>query len=163
MPSHERTLRHVAGPSYECSRRCKLNVTLSLANRLTCLLLALACLALLITAAGLTPSPKGFATHTQLGLPACGWMVSLGKPCMTCGMTTAFANAAEARFPQSIIAQPMGFVLAVLCAATLVGCLHAAITGWRIDRLLTSLVRPKVLWCFLAVFLAAWGYKWMVV
>lgn len=138
-------------------------MVLSLRQRLLCIFIASAAISPLLIAAGLTPSPTGLATHTQLGLPACGWMVGFGKPCMTCGMTTAFANAANGSFVRSIIAQPMGWVLAVLCAATFAGCLHAAATGWRIDRLLTSILQPKVLWYFAGTFLLAWGYKLIVV
>jgi hypothetical protein len=75
----------------------------------------------------------------------------------------ALHDAANGDFVRSLIAQPMGCVLAVLTAATMIGCLHAAATGWRIDRLLAAMVRPRVLWVFAGLFLAAWGYKLMVV
>ncbi|MCA9610613.1 MAG: hypothetical protein KC619_33690, partial [Myxococcales bacterium] len=38
-------------------------------------------LAVLVTAAMLTPSPEGHGTHTQLGLPPCGFLVYTGYPC----------------------------------------------------------------------------------
>ena len=31
------------------------------------------------------------ATHTQLGMPPCNFVVMTGKPCPACGMTTSFA------------------------------------------------------------------------
>jgi hypothetical protein len=134
-----------------------------LGQRVLCLVLGLAAFSPLVIAAGLEPSPKGVATHTQLGLPACGWMASMGKPCISCGMTTAFAHAANGSFVQSVVAQPMGWVLAVLAASTGFACLHAAMTGWRAERLLNAVMQPKTLWIVAGGLLAAWGYKWVAV
>src|SRR5689334_8800203 len=36
-------------------------------------------------------APKTMATHTQLGIPPCSFVVLTGKPCPACGMTTSFA------------------------------------------------------------------------
>ncbi|MGE3821953.1 MAG: DUF2752 domain-containing protein, partial [Isosphaeraceae bacterium] len=41
-------------------------------------------------ASWLEPDPSGFGTHRQLGLPPCHFAWVTGKPCPTCGMTTAF-------------------------------------------------------------------------
>ena len=32
-------------------------------------------------AAYLTPSAEGLGTHTQLGMPSCGWIHTMGIPC----------------------------------------------------------------------------------
>jgi hypothetical protein len=33
-------------------------------------------------------NPRTMATHTQLGMPPCNFVVMTGKPCPACGMTT---------------------------------------------------------------------------
>jgi hypothetical protein len=37
----------------------------------------------------LTPNPKGYGTHQQLGLPACTFHALTQKLCPTCGLTTS--------------------------------------------------------------------------
>ena len=73
--------------------------------------------AVVITALLLTPNPHGHGTHTQLHLPSCPWPQTVGGPCPTCGMTTAFAFAADGRFLRSFLTQPCGFALALMTAA----------------------------------------------
>src|SRR5690606_33691507 len=53
------------------------------------------CLGVLGLAPWLTPAAAGHGTHGQLGLPPCGWVLAMGRPCPSCGMTTAFAHAAD--------------------------------------------------------------------
>ena len=60
----------------------------------------------------LRPDPRGFGTHTQLGLPPCAFKVVTGNPCPTCGMTTSFAWFARGRLDRSWRANPAGSVLA---------------------------------------------------
>src|SRR5262245_8044030 len=36
-------------------------------------------------------TPRTMATHTQLGVPPCNFIVMTGKPCPACGMSTSFA------------------------------------------------------------------------
>lgn len=135
----------------------------TLGERLSAGVVAVACLALLITASRLTPSPAGFATHTQLGLPPCGWMVAANTPCPTCGMTTAFANAANAQPFAALTAQPMGAMLALATAVLFWGALHVAVLGSQLARIGVRILRPRVLWAVLALGLLAWVYKIAVV
>ncbi|HZW09136.1 MAG TPA: DUF2752 domain-containing protein [Phycisphaerales bacterium] len=118
-----------------------------------------ACLALLVVASRLAPEAAGHGTHTQLGLPPCAWAEALGKPCMTCGMTTAFAYAARGDLLDSARTQPFGFVLAVLTAATGWGALHVAATGSMLAAAASRMLTPRLLWTAGAMLLAAWGYK----
>ena len=62
--------------------------------------------AVLVVAALLTPSPIGHSTHTQLGLPPCGFLVMTGLPCPGCGMTTAFAHALSQVMKQAVGVDP---------------------------------------------------------
>jgi len=124
---------------------------------------ALACLSVLGLAAYLTPNPAGMGTHEQLGLLRCGWMIAMGKPCPTCGMTTAFAHAAHASPVRSFLAQPFGAVLAVLAAAGFWAGLHVTWTGSRVGELCGTLLRPRVMWLVVAAAALAWAYKlWTV-
>lgn len=115
--------------------------------------------ALLGVAAYLEPNASGLATHRQLNLPPCGWVVGFGIPCPTCGMTTAFAAAAEGRLVMSFLAQPLGFLLAVLTAGTAVVSAFVAVTGSAVGGLFLRLVTPRVGWITIAALAAAWIYK----
>lgn len=90
---------------------------LGLLARAALLVLALALVAVLATAAALRPDPAGFGTHRQLGLPPCGFLAMTGRPCPSCGMTTAFAWAVRGRFDLAWQANPVGSVLAPSAAA----------------------------------------------
>lgn len=120
--------------------------------------LGLVLLGMLCVGAALSPSPAGHGTHEQLGLPACGFYVSTGQPCPTCGMTTAFAHAAHAEPVQSLLTQPMGAILALGASVMVWACLHVSVFGSRLGRVAGKLMRPPVLWSLVGVWGASWGY-----
>jgi len=68
-------------------------------------------LAVVITAAMLTPSPAGHGTHTQLGLPPCGFLVYTGYPCPGCGLTTSFSHMVRLQLIGAFHANPFGILL----------------------------------------------------
>ena len=68
-------------------------------------------LAVLITAATLTPSTAGHGTHTQLGLPPCGFLVYTGYPCPGCGLTTSFSHMIRLEVFGAFHANPFGILL----------------------------------------------------
>jgi Protein of unknown function (DUF2752) len=72
---------------------------------------------LLAVARGLEPDPKGYGTHTRLGLPPCHFAAVTGTPCPSCGMTTAYAWFVRGRLGRSLASNPAGTFLA---AASLV-------------------------------------------
>ena len=85
------------------------------------------CLAILLLAAYLRPSPSGMGTHQQgLGLPACNFLRTTGLPCPSCGMTTSFAWFAKGNLLASAYVQPMGTILALLAAACVWGGFYIA-------------------------------------
>lgn len=127
--------------------------------RVAAALLALGCLALLAVAAGLTPSGAGHGTHEDLGLEPCGFLATTGFPCATCGMTTAFAHAAEGQYVQSFHTQPFGAALAVSTAALFWLAAHAAITGSRLADAASGFMSQRVIWLVLGALVAAWVYK----
>lgn len=122
----------------------------------------MACLAPLVLASFLKPSPDGHGTHTQLGMPECGWARFFGKPCVTCGMTTSFAHAVRLDFADAARDQPFGLLLAMACGVGFWVLLHSAITGSDAAGAMGRwLVRPKVLWSIGALALGAWVFKWV--
>lgn len=128
-------------------------------ERLLAGLVALAILGLLTVAALLAPAAAGHGTHESLGLPACTWPTIFDIPCPTCGMTTAFAHAADASFPEAFATQPMGAALAVLLAAGFWLALHSAVFGSRLGGIAASAWSGRAMWVGLGALLAAWAYK----
>ncbi len=114
---------------------------------------------LLGVAAWLDPSPAGLGTHSQLSLPPCGWIMTMDLPCPTCGMTTAFAHAADGNLVGSFVAQPMGAVLAVATAIALLVGTYTVATGSRVAALFGRLCNRRAAWLFGTAFVAAWIYK----
>jgi hypothetical protein len=90
---------------------------------------ALGLLALLATARLLRPDPRGYGTHTQLGLLPCGFQATTGYPCPSCGMTTALAWATRGRLDRAWRANPAGCLLAPIFALTVVWLLASAASG----------------------------------
>lgn len=114
----------------------------------------------LAVAAWLRPDPRGMGTHQQLGAGPCGMLVVTGYPCPTCGMTTAFSYLMHGAPLRSFLAQPAGFVLALLTAAATIYAAVVVIRGsfpgaWRLQR-----VSPFWLYfSLLMLLLAGWIYK----
>jgi Protein of unknown function (DUF2752) len=73
--------------------------------------LAAASFSVLLIARELTPSASGLGTHTQLGLPPCGFLLLFHLPCPACGLTTAFAHLAHGSLRASLTAHPLGLPL----------------------------------------------------
>jgi len=97
--------------------------------RIGCGIAASVCLIALAVAAWTDPDQSGYGTHTQLGMPACGFLERTGYPCVTCGMTTAFAHVVRGQIPQAFVAQPAGALLAIGCIFTLALGALAVLTG----------------------------------
>jgi Protein of unknown function (DUF2752) len=70
---------------------------------------------ILLLARTLVPDPRGFGTHTQVGLMPCSFLMITGRLCPTCGMTTSFAWMTRGNVVRSWKANPAGCVLALLC------------------------------------------------
>jgi hypothetical protein len=114
---------------------------------------------LVATSVVITPDPSGIGTATQLGLPPCGMLALTGRPCPTCGMTTAFALFAHGRVVDAILAQPLGAVLFVV--VLFVGVLSAVFAAaGRKPRFLFA----RINWAAVVIFLVvagvlSWTYK----
>jgi hypothetical protein len=96
-------------------------------------------LAVLITAAMLTPDPAGHGTHTQLGLPPCGFLVFTGYPCPGCGLTTSFSHMIRLQIFGAAQANPFGILLftatAVMVPLALMGIIRRMPVIDTLDRL----------------------------
>jgi len=114
---------------------------------------------LLALAVWLDPSAEGVGTHTQLGLPPCGFYASTGLPCASCGMTTAFSYAAHGQLLLAFATQPAGACLAVLVAAAAVVSAYALTTGMRLGPAVGWMSRPVTVLVGAGIVVSAWGYK----
>jgi hypothetical protein len=122
-------------------------------------LFALACLTLLAVGAGLAPDTAGHGTHTQLGLPPCAFAVALGKPCATCGMTTAVSTAASGNLTKALAVQPFGAGIAIAAASAFWISLYSAVSGSRVWKAATPLLQTRPMLVLAGLLLASWVYK----
>jgi hypothetical protein len=126
-------------------------------------LVALACLAVLMVAARLTPSPTGVGTHMPLTSKPCDLLARTGMPCPSCGMTTSFAWFARGNLVASFYVQPMGMVLAVLTAAAFWVGLYMAVSGKPALVVLRDVPMRYYIIPLFALAVAAWAWKMFIV
>ncbi len=99
--------------------------------------------AVVVTAAMLTPSPAGHGTHTQLGLPPCGFLVFSGYPCPGCGLTTAFAHMVRLQVVGAWHANPFGIALFLCTAAFIPLAAIGFVRGWPVVATLDRIHAEK--------------------
>lgn len=105
------------------------------------------------------PDPKGYDTHTQLGMSACNWPKVYGYPCPTCGATTAATLVVHGRLLAAFATQPFG------AAFALAGIAIGVIAGWCLLRsrsfldVYVQLPRTAIALYAVLLLLASWGYK----
>lgn len=128
-------------------------------GRLLALSIGLACLATMVTAARLTPSPTGMGTHTQLGLDQCQFALRTGLPCPSCGMTTSFAWLARGNLLASFYIQPMGALLGLLTILATWTSFYVAATGRAVYRLIALGPSRYYVPGLLAWAILAWAWK----
>lgn len=128
-------------------------------SRVAWLFLWVVPLVVLTIAAFLTPSAEGHGTHTQLGLPPCGFLTVTGLVCPGCGLTTCFAHMANFDVVAAVSAQPMGVMLFFITVAAVPLAFLGMVRGWPVVQ---TLDRMRVdLWAILmsAVTLLVWGIR----
>ena len=105
----------------------------------------------------LTPDQRGFGTHEQLGLSPCLHYVQQGVPCVSCGMTTAFAYGARGQVLSAWDSNPGGLIL-FGCTLLLFGsAIHSLLTGRPLLRIITwPSVRYGVVLVVVVTLLAWW-------
>jgi len=113
-------------------------------------------------AAWLSPDAAGHGTHEQLGLPPCSMKMFTGKPCPTCGYTTAFSHVAHGQFGRALTVQPAATLLAgAVVFAGAVGA-FVMITGRDVAARFGPLLRTRSLVIVGLIVAAGWLYKWLV-
>jgi hypothetical protein len=128
-------------------------------DRLIWALLSLGCLGVLSASRWLTPSPSGMGTHTQLGLPPCGFLLLLGAPCPACGLTTSFAHLAHFQLLASLHAHPMGVPLFLGMLALLVLSLRGLVLGTSSARAFNETPVEKLALWLAAGMLLSWAVR----
>lgn len=128
-------------------------------KRLFALILALLCSGPLVFAATLTPDAGGIGTHTQMGLPECGFVQATGLPCATCGCTTAFAHAADGSLLSALVTQPFGALLALTLAMLALIAAWSAVSGMSLIPLGQAVMNRRFALAWLVLLLGSWAYK----
>lgn len=77
----------------------------------------------------LSPDPRGHGTHQQLGLAPCSLLLLTGRPCPSCGGTTAFAHFVRGEWPSAVRSNAAAFALALVCAIVLPWSVLSAAEG----------------------------------
>ncbi len=86
-------------------------------------------IALLLTAANLTPDERGIGTHQQLGLGPCTVRLLWGIRCPACGMTTSWSQITHGRLMAGLQANVGGVLLAFAAGVYGVWSLVSAVRG----------------------------------
>lgn len=113
-------------------------------------------------ASWLTPSPKGFGTHLQLGLGECTMLHLTGYPCPMCGMTTTFTLFAHLRPVDALINQPFGIVLFTVTVAMAAIGLADLLSGrgyWRAALRWVDRRESRLAGVLMFGMLGGWVYK----
>jgi Protein of unknown function (DUF2752) len=118
------------------------SASVRLGRRARCLLVlaAVGLAGLLVLARILVPDPRGYGTHTQLGLRPCAFLTVTGRLCPTCGMTTSFAWIVRGKVVRSWQANPAGCLLAFLTLPLIAWLIASAVANEPIG--FQSLVDP---------------------
>lgn len=114
---------------------------------------------MLVASAWLTPDPSGHGTHTQLGLPPCGFLWLTGLPCPACGLTTSFAWLAHGHLWASLRAHPLGLPLFVLAVLAIPVCLLGAARAWSLATVLKRGHADRVAYGLLGSAAIAWWIR----
>jgi hypothetical protein len=77
----------------------------------------------------LTPDPRGYGTHQQLGMPPCTFRTLMDVNCPHCGLTTSFSWFVRGQFQKSMQANPAGVLLAVISVLILIWSVVVSIRG----------------------------------
>jgi hypothetical protein len=104
-------------------------------------------------------TPRRMETHRQLNLPPCSFKVTTGLPCPSCGMTTSFALLMHGDLVNSLRANAVGTLLAVVGLAFVPWGVASAVL--RRPLFLRSLERAFTL--FILTFMSLMLLRWVIV
>jgi Protein of unknown function (DUF2752) len=115
--------------------------------------------AVFITAAWLYPDPVGHGTHTQLGLPPCGFYVFTGYPCPGCGLTTAFAHMIRGQVGGAFDANPFGVALFSAVAVFIPFAALGFVKNWDVVSALDRVHAEKVAVVLALASIVTWIFR----
>lgn len=130
-------------------------------ERMVAAVVALLASSVLAVAGTLAPDARGHGTHTQLGLSPCSTMARLGRPCPSCGMTTAFACFVRGDVIGAIKAQVLGTVLAACTLLAILGGAATALLGASFRLILRRIFVDRIEWLYVLIVLigGSWAIK----
>lgn len=108
----------------------------------------------------LRPDPRGYGTHTQLGLRPCAFATVTGRLCPTCGMTTAFAWFVRGRIHRSWRANPAGCLIAATIVPTIFWLLACVARGAPVGSRSISGPLVGLLFSACVLGLSCWLIRW---
>lgn len=107
----------------------------------------------------LEPDARGYGTHEQLGLPACGAREWFGIPCPACGCTTAVTRLWSGDGFGAFMTQPFGFFLGLLLPALAAWVLWIHVRGGDAAQRLGRIRADRWGWTLLVIGGLAWAWK----
>ena len=116
-------------------------------------------LALLALGLYLTPDPRGWGTHEQLGFRPCMPMRLWSFPCPGCGVTTSVALAAHGQPLAALRVQPFGLVALAVAAAAGVWAVVGHARGRDLHAELARVAWKRWGRILATLALLAWMYK----
>lgn len=119
--------------------------------------------AVLTLARVLTPAASGVGTHTQLGLPPCGFLWLTGLPCPGCGLTTSFAHLARFEWELGVAANPLGVPLFLLAVAAVPVCVLGATRAWPLNDTLRRLNADRALYILAGAGTVSWASRLLAI
>lgn len=105
------------------------------------------------------PDARGFGSHTQLGLPPCGFLTLTGLRCPGCGLTTAFAHGIRGEWALAASANPLGLALFVAVCAGIPLATLAAVRGWSVDDVIDRFALNRWALAVVGCALVVWAVR----
>jgi hypothetical protein len=115
--------------------------------------------AVLAVAGWLRPSPSGYGTHTQLGLPPCFFLLVTHLPCPSCGLTTCFAYAVRFQFWKAFLANPFGIVVFLGTVSVIPTSILLLWRRMSFRRITENAHFTKAVYGATALYLLSWIFK----
>lgn len=135
--------------------------TTPLLDRLMAVIILACAVGFVLFLANVQPDSRGYGTHEQFGMEPCGWVVQYGKPCPTCGVTTAGAHLVRMQLWQAVNAQPFGTGLGLF------GMWLGTVAAWCLLRgrsygdFLFQLPLGRIVIWGIALLLGSWIYLYL--
>lgn len=116
-------------------------------------------LALLALGRFLSPDPRGWGTHEQLGFQPCLPMRLWNFPCPGCGVTTSLALVAHARPLAALRTQPFGLIALATALVAAVRAFAGHARGRDLQAELALVHWRRWTRVLVTLGLLAWAYK----